>query len=436
MTAEQTWDREAETALLSACLWSKQARIVARRTLLAADFYVPVHEALFDLMSSLDREGRPIDPVTILAAAREIQLRGAVEAVQQITVAQGIAEAAEEYARIIRGWSLRRKVAAEAHRLLQRALSPEESPERLLSEHVTALTSIRDTGNDTTAMPLGQLMEAEEEEDAPRWVIPGLMEAGDRLMLTGSEGAGKSALIRQLAICSAAGIHPFTESVMPPIRVVIVDCENKPWQVRRQTRPLMDWLRHKAPGSTDPSERVVIDTPGRISVTRDRDLSRIHQTIDTFRPDLVVMGPIYRMSDKALQTDDEATPFLAAIDTITARGCAVILEAHAGHGTSGVGKQQQRDLRPRGSSALLGWPEFGLGLRGLGGGLADLEPWRGHREQRAWPSRMRRSPGNRWLETHPDDRPTDVTQPPPGYDPRWHGPDPREPPEPQGSLDL
>jgi hypothetical protein len=47
---------------------------------------------------------------------------------------------------------------------------------------------------------------ADDEFD---WIVPGLIERGDRLMLTGFEGLGKSMLTRQLAVTMAAGLHPF-----------------------------------------------------------------------------------------------------------------------------------------------------------------------------------------------------------------------------------
>lgn len=418
--SQQRYDHGAETALLSACLWSKNARTEARKAVLPTDFLQPLHERIYNAMTMLDRSGMAVDPVTVRTAVTQDGgvLHPSLErSLVEITTGAAVPEHAADYAKIVRGWALRRRIEEAAVRLRQRAMSTSETPERLAAEAVTMLAGLRDAGTDVTALSLGELMHV--PDDTPKWVIPELLEAGDRLMLTGTEGVGKSALSRQISIMAASGIHPFTNALMPPIKALIVDCENKPAQVRRQTRPLLAWLHDHAHGAQDPTERVLIDTPGRISITRDRDLSRIHQTIDAWQPDVVVMGPIYRMSDRALQTDDEAAPFLAALDTITARGCALVLEAHAGHTASGVGRQQQRDLRPRGSSSLMGWPEFGLGLRGLGGGIADLEPWRGGREARAWPSRMRQAPGNRWVETYPDDRPVAPTHPPGGsyYEP-------------------
>lgn len=420
-------DPEAELALLSCCLYSKQARQDARKTLLPADFYEPRHEAIYNAMQALDRAGRAVDPVTLrdalLSAGEAAQTTEAL--LQVTTYQQAFPEAATEHAAIVHRWALRRRLANMGRGLTQRAMAPSEVPERLASQAVTILTGIRDGATaDVTAVTLSELME--HPDDDPTWVIPGLLEVGDRLMLTGTEGAGKSALSRQIAVMAAAGLHPFTNAMIPPVRSLIIDAENKASQIRRQTRPLVNWLRNQ--GSDNPMDRVMIEAlyPRRINLLSDRDLGAIHQLIDAWQPQIVVIGPIYRMSPRALQTDDEAHPFLAALDTITERGCALIVEAHAGHSKEGNGRQNSRELRPRGSSALIGWPEFGLGLRGLPGGLADLEPWRGGREERAWPHRMRRAAGNRWVETSPDDRG--------GYEPEPPPPDIPPRPDAQGAL--
>lgn len=418
------FDHAAETALLEACLASKNARIESRRTMTPADFYQPSHEVIYTAMMALDRHGKNVDPVTLRAMLQAQGhpphvMAGLESVMVRIVAGFGVPEGVTEYASIVHQWALRRRLNDEGRGLAQRALNPAESPERIAAQAVTRLIGVRDAGaGDATARTLAEVME--QEDDEPTWVIPGLFERGDRMMLTGSEGVGKSALSRQIITMAAAGLHPFTNAVIPPIRAYVLDVENKESQVRRQTRPLLDWLRRS--GADNPMDRVLVDAiyPRRINLCSDRDLSRIHQTLDAWQPDLVVLGPIYRMAPRGLNGDEEAHEFLAALDTLCERGCALIVEAHAGHSQEGVGKQQVRALRPRGSSQLMGWPEFGLGLRGLGHGLADLEPWRGHREARAWPGRMKRSPGNRWCETSPDERPGDYPpQEEPAADP--HG---------------
>lgn len=255
--------------------------------------------------------------------------------------------------------------------------------------------------------------------------------AEDGMFVVGREciPTHNSALSRQLGIMAAAGVHPFSNAVMPPIRAAFVDCENKAPQVRRQTAPLLRWLRDR--DTTDPTGRVMMDFPGRIDLARDRDLAAIHRLLDAAQPDLLVIGPMYRMSSESLNDEKVAHHFLSALDTIMARGVTLIIEAHAGHSTEGQDRRAaRRALRPRGSSSLLGWPEFGLGLRAIAHSIADLEPWRGGRETRAWPTRMRRAAGNRWEETYPDDQGQSPPPPDPRESPDWVPPVP----DPQGSL--
>src|SRR5438132_11941606 len=65
-----------------------------------------------------------------------------------------------------------------------------------------------------------------EDEPEYDWVIPEVVERGDRVVLTGGEGMGKSTLLRQIAIQAAAGVHPFTLEAMTPVRVMLLDLEN------------------------------------------------------------------------------------------------------------------------------------------------------------------------------------------------------------------
>jgi hypothetical protein len=153
-------------------------------------------------------------------------------------------------------------------------------------------------------------------------------------------------------------------------------------------------------------DRVFLNCTGRMDVTRDRDLAALHREVDAWQPDMLVIGPLYRLVPRAVQTDDEAAPLLAALDTLRDRGAALLLEAHSGHT---VGRGGSRDMRPRGSSAFLGWPEFGYGLRRLpsddGGQYCAFQAWRGDRTEREWPRALRRdSDGVRWV---PYDGPTE-----------------------------
>jgi len=391
MNTNQRTDRQAELAVLAACIQSKTARQEARRHITGRDFDDPKHEQIWDAIARLERHGKQIDPVTLNAV---LGTTTAGPVLIELVTTLALPDNVGEYAAIVRSWSTKRQIEAEARRTLQEAMSPELNAAGFAASIVTRFAGIRDSGNadtDVTALTIRELLA--DTDDEPDWLIPGLIERRDRFMLTGEEGLGKSHLLRQFAIHAAAGLNPLDmNKTFTPLRTVIIDCENTERQVRRKLRPAVEWAtRH----GQDPSDRSMIDCTTRMDITRDKDLSRIHQLLDALQPDLVIIGPLYRLVPRAIQTDDDAAPVLAALDTIRDRGCALMMEAHAGHA---IGKGGVRDLRPRGSSALLGWPEFGFGMRGIGAeGYADLVPWRGQREERDWPARLRKADGFRWI---------------------------------------
>lgn len=383
-------DRDAELAVLAACLSSPLALTEARKHLIGADFDDPRHETIWDAMLRLARAGKAVDATTVAATVPPHIKPLLVDVVTALALPDNI----REYAAIVHAWAVRRRLHSEASEVLRMALNPEVNPVGFAASVVTRFTAVRDSGaleDDMTALTLAELLE--QEDDEPDWLIPGLLERRDRLMLTGQEGLGKSYLLRQFAILAAAGVTPWDDRArMKPIRSLVYDCENSWSQVRRKARPLVQWAQSIG---ADPVPNVMVECTSRIDITRDRDLAKIHRLVDAFQPDLVVIGPVYRLAPRALQTDDEAGPVLAALDTLRDRGIALLIEAHAGHA---VGSGGVREMRPRGSSALLGWPEFGLGMRHIGTeGYCDLVEWRGNRDERNWPERLRRADGFRWV---------------------------------------
>ena len=228
-------------------------------------------------------------------------------------------------------------------------------------------------------------------EDPPYdWLIPNLIERGDRLMLTGFEGLGKSMLNRQIAVCAAAGLHPFTFEEIEPIRVLFIDCENSEKQARRKFRPLaaasIKYQRRVPDGNLR-----LIHRPEGLDLTREPDAAYLRERVAAHRPDLLFIGPFYRLHAGNMNDETPARNVTIVLDHIRAKGdCALIIEAHAGHGEAG----SKRSVRPTGSSLLLRWPEFGFGIRpsedsqGKTTEIVDFVPWRGARDQRDWPESL------------------------------------------------
>jgi replicative DNA helicase len=240
---------------------------------------------------------------------------------------------------------------------------------------------------DITTPTLGEFLDTSDPEY--QWVIPGLLERGDRMLLTGGEGLGKSFLQRQLAVCAAAGVHPFSRTKVPPVRVLYVDCENGAVKLRRALRPL---VAQATLLGEDPRERMYLEAvPAGLDLTKPEDEAWLVKRVSALQPALLFVGPIYRLHSDDPNKEEPARKVTAVLDRCrSAANCALVAEAHAGHGHA----QGERPLRPTGTSLWLRWPEFGYGMQPAEGHTAinrrvNLRSWRGDREERDWPPSLR-----------------------------------------------
>lgn len=210
-----------------------------------------------------------------------------------------------------------------------------------------------------------------------------------------------SVLQRQLAVAAASGVHPFTHEQIPPVRVLYVDCENGPVKLRRALRPLVHVGQRNG---SDPSSRMWLEAiPQGLDLTRPEDEAWLVRLASNLQPDLMLTGPIYRLHAANPNDEEPARKVTAVLDRCrVAANCALVTEAHAGHGFGG----DKRPIRPTGSSLWLRWPEFGYGMRAADNydpksRVVDFTPWRGDREERDWPKRLRSGGTWPWVADNP-----------------------------------
>jgi len=352
------------------------------------DFFDKQLGDIFAGIAAMYASREPIDVLTVSDHLQQWGVRFAAEDLHTWTSEVPTAASVGSYAAIIRRASMRRDLRAAAVHLNERTTKDEVPPGEALEMAMSELREIRDghAVEDLPALPLSHVLHS--TDTAYDWVIQGLLERRDRFMLTGGEGGGKTTLMRQIAITAASGIHPFYEHPIPAARVLVVDAENTEKQWARETRK---WASSAGQlEADDPYENFHLSCAKRMDLTRDGDLGQLHRLVDSYNPDVLFIGPLYRLTRGAINNDDDAAPLLAALDTLRDRGLALVIEAHAGHATNPRG---ERDLRPRGSSALLGWPEFGYGLRRNAKNPlhVDMVKWRGDRDARGWPEKLARS---------------------------------------------
>jgi len=370
---------DVEKAVIGSVLLDSNVLTLLDGVLSSHDFGDGQLAVLWDGIQGMRSRREPVDVLTVGAALPGWGVRSVTPADLHLFVS-GVPHAmsVRQYARAVREDAMRRNVRAVAAQMLQ---TVDADPGLTLSNGINQLRDVQGAHElkKFHVTTLGDILATEDSYD---WVIPGLLEKRDRLLVTGGEGSGKSTLVRQLAILSAAGLHPFNFTPTPPVNVLVIDAENSESQWRRASRGVTK--QAKLYGSHDPGDLRISCTP-RMDLTRDSDLGQVHRLLDDVMADIVVIGPLYRLVPRAITNDDEASTLLAALDTIRDSGCALVIEAHAGHA---LGQGGERDLRPRGSAALMGWPEFGLGLRLPKPGTTTYEitRWRGDRDRRDFPN--------------------------------------------------
>lgn len=376
-----------EEAVIGACLLDERVIRFATEHVMPTDFSTWQGEEIFSAICWLHAAKQPVDVVTVAARLAEMGSKVVATELHRVMATVPTAQNVGFYAAEVREASTRRRLRAVSMRLMQGAENEAVPPGETLAAVLDELKAARDDAP-TSNMPATYVEDLMAVKDSYDWIIPGLFERGDRFVLTGPPGKGKTTLCRQMVVFAAAGIHPFFLRPIDPVKVLVVDRENSERQWRRGARVLYE--QAKAIGKGRPQDIRIHCEPRPMDITRDKDLGMVHRLVDEVEPDLIYIGPLYKMSPVAIQTDSEATPVLAALDSLRDRGCALLIEAHAGKAT---------ELAPRGSAALMGWPEFGRGLRQSIDNPEKfyLEEWRGDRDARDVPAELLRGGPVPWL---------------------------------------
>ena len=383
-----------EQALLGAIFLEPALAARLRDHIDAGDFDEPKHETIWHAIHTVAETNHTLpDPLLVSEHLRTTgQLTKVGGAPYLFTLAQLCPSTgnAEHYATQVRNQARIRHAGHAINRAKQflTTATPDAIDHALGDTLQTLDDVVARVGPRHTALirvpTIDELLHGDDDEDQFDWVIPGLIEHQERVILTAEEGAGKSTLLRQIAVTAAAGIHPFSNQPIDPVRVLHVDVENSIRQSRRQYRP----IRIQAGDSLDPDRlRIEIRVAG-IDLTTREDQDWLQRTVDSVTPDLLLIGPIYKLANGDPTEEQSAKPVAMALDRIRdTTDCAILLEAHAAKAPTG---QRRRPHEPYGWSGWLRWPEVGLWLDKDG----DLTPWRGAREEREWPRELER--GGTW----------------------------------------
>ena len=193
------------------------------------------------------------------------------------------------------------------------------------------------------------------------WVIPGLFEHQDRWMILGKSGAGKSMIGLMTCLLAANGIHPFNDHDIVPIRSLIVDTENSERSIRRKSRGIINNIKAMRGRDYIPDNAKIWPQPSGLNLLKPADVSALEDVIAECQPDLVYIGPIYKlMIENSNDWTGPVQQVQKVIDYLRIKyGCCFILEHHVSKDSSG---RKIKYDNPSGSSYWGRWLDYGIGM--------------------------------------------------------------------------
>ena len=376
-------------------LLSRPAIEEASKILDAEDFYNVGLGQLFATITYLYENGCVIDAITV---TDELKSRGGVPGnVDLVALMMNVpsTSSAGEYAKIVAEKRAAREIIRICSEVIERAYQKED-PYELTQELEVEVSGMEATSDEPESLTIWELSE-QSESNAP-WIIPGALRQDWRALITGEEGTGKGVLLRCLAMASAAGFHPFTHQEMRPIRTLLIDLENPTAAILETGLVIAETIMaESARRGMDYDETAfrVWHRPGGIDIRNRQDRADLIREVAFQRPELVCIGPWYKFTapKQGENWEEAAMGALQLLDMLRTKfGFAVVIEAH-----SPKGDGKNRSLVPIGSSALMRWPEIGIGLRKdeMFEQILKVERFRGSRLKEQWPDRIVRD--KKWV---------------------------------------
>jgi replicative DNA helicase len=391
VSATVRYSPEAEESVIGVALVHSSAVPQLVADLAPADFYTPALGRIFAAMVDLYQGGFHIDAVTVtdhLRSTGQLDEAGTPSLLLHCMNRYDSVHHVGSYVAAVRREAMARSLAVMAGEV-RKGLDDSADPQAIAEKAEEHLNGLSRAGQ----LPgcYWETAEGFETADHAETLTPlaeGFCYPLSRIMVVAGEKGGKSLLLRQIAFCLAAGIHPFNPKIsIPPVRTLLFDAENDVDELV----PTMERIRSGVAywAGTDAAQPGLYSVPYGTNLASRRDRGDLYAVLEHFRPQLIVGGPVYKLTDQTedLSEDRRAAVVMSVFNDVRKRwGSAVILEHHAPTG-SGRG----RDMRAKGGQVWAAWVNMTVALHPTQDGASvDVRyphPPRGHYR---WPKRFDR----------------------------------------------
>lgn len=326
---------EAEAGVLGGILIDNSAiSIVVGQIRDPSEFWVEEHRIVYSAILRLADKHHPIDMITLSECLKD---RGELEAVGGQTFLSSLIDATPTtasilyHARIVHERAVARRMMSLARSM---AIGDHEDVGDLLSASESAIADVsrlyrygQDHRCDTISAP--DLVDMVFPPRAPilgRWLFP-----GDRMLLHGARGSGKSHLAMAIGLAIAAGTDGpglLGWKAERPLRVAYLDYELGAQRIQQI-------LLHAVYSTSPPTpalDRLVICP----SLTRMRDRSDLRAAdamIESIGAELVILdSQTFAFGHSAESSAEEWAPYGDWINSLSARGITYIGLGHEGWG--------------------------------------------------------------------------------------------------------
>lgn len=387
---------EWQDALLYSAAWGQAAQVFA---LVSVDDFDPGDRQELATLIERGYVDGSLEPAWVTGEAARLGRPSPSYVANVIT--NGFTGTVGYYAERLRDASARRYAVAALTRGLHRLQGREAVADEIVGDVQAELAALpRPATTNDDSWTLDDIMGLEIQES--RFTLPSLLKRNERLVLTGSEGGGKSVFVYQMLTGAAFGVDTFRMERTQPQRVLFLDVENNEFQARANLDKIVPSLREIS-DVTNPEWRSLKRRVVDLLASKDR--ADIIRRVVHYSPDILYMGTAYKLTDVA----DDAHRSVRAIQSVVDRirqeiDCTVLVEHHAGHGTM----NDRNNMRPEGSSYWLRWPDFGYGMQPLsttdGKRLMKLGAWRGDRAtDRQFPVAVKQGSVFPWVPVYQDE---------------------------------